>query len=506
MNALAQKGSQTGGAGGRGILDPTGRGGASIQRRIVHGFFGTTTLALLLTAGALFSIAMLQFRQDTEENLRVLARVTGANVEASLLFDDDQTAVETLRALKSVESIEAAIVYDRTGEIFARYVRSDVERFHPPQTLAFEPEWTRDAIDLAWPIGGGDEQVGVIFLRSGTREARSFLLKSVGIFAGVLVLSLVLCWFGAVRLRESIAVPLAHLVEGAASMADGDLSTQVAVTSDDETGVLARAFNAMVDSLRGLVSQVGENTRYVAEATGRLSASSSAMREEAQRQELAVDSTAESVGSIISSMHSVTENVEALSETALETSSAAIEMDSSIAETASHIDELSEIIDTTASSVVEMTSAIREIARSADTLNQSTESTTQALELLSRSVRTVESNATESQALAEETAQKAEQGVSAVHQTVEGMMEIQASFKGIDAVVQSLSEKSESIGAVVKVIESVVEQTNLLALNAAIISSQAGEHGRAFSVVAEEVRSLAERTAASTREIADLID
>jgi len=478
----------------------------SIQRRIINGFFATTTLALVLTAGALFATTLVQFRDDINENLLVLARVTGANSEASLLFDDDQAAIETLRALKAVESISAAVVYNSEGNVFAKYVRSDVQGFRPPRELSFEPNWSRDYIDLAAKINMGDEQIGTIFLRSDTDQVQAFLMTSMGIVVGVLIISLVVCWFGASRLRRSIADPLELLVQGAASMAEGDLSTQVAVRSNDETGVLARAFNAMADSLRGLVSQVGQNTRYVGEAMGKLTAASSAMQEEAQRQEEAVESTAESLGGIITSMHTISSNVEALSETAIETSSAAIEMDSSIAETATHIDDLSEIIDTTASSVVEMTSAIREIARSADTLNQSTESTAQALELLSGSVRSVESNAQESHSLSDQTAQKAEEGMSAVHETVEGMVEIQDSFKGIDSIISSLSEKSESIGAVVKVIESVVEQTNLLALNAAIISSQAGEHGRAFSVVAEEVRSLAERTASSTREIADLID
>ncbi|MCR9094102.1 MAG: methyl-accepting chemotaxis protein [bacterium] len=478
----------------------------SIQRRIQRGFFVTTGLALVLTAGALFTTASLQFRQDMDENLRVLARVTGANSEASLLFDDDQAAMETLRALKAVESIEAAVVYDGDGRVFAKYVRADIEGFRPPRDLSYEPTWTREHIDLAAKIRMGEEQIGTVYLRSDTKQVQAFLFTSLAIVFGVVVISLVLCWWGAARLQQTIATPLEQLVQGAASMAAGDLSTQVTVSSDDETGALARAFNAMVDSLRGLVSQVGENTRYVATAMGKLTSASTTMREEAQRQEEAVESTAESIGSIIASMHTVNANVEALSETAIETSSAAIEMDSSIAETANHIDELSEIIETTASSVVEMTSGIREIARSADILNQSTESTAQALELLSGSVRTVESNANESHALSDQTQSKAEQGMSAVHQTVEGMVEIQESFEGIESIISSLSEKSESIGAVVKVIESVVEQTNLLALNAAIISSQAGEHGRAFSVVAEEVRSLAERTASSTREIADLID
>lgn len=478
----------------------------SIQRRIVISFFATTGLALVLTAGALFTTAFVQFRQDMDENLSVLARVTGANSEASLLFDDDQSATDTLAALKAVESIEGAVVYDRSGEVFAKYVRADIDDFMPPSDLSFTPRWRQDHIDLASKIMMGDEEIGTIFLRSDTKQVTAFLFMSIGIVAGVLLISFFLCWYGAARLRRSIANPLERLVDGAASMAEGDLSTQVAVRSNDEMGVVARAFNAMVDSLRALVSRVGENTSYVARAMGQLKAAATAMREEAARQEQAVESTSESVGRIITSMYSVNANVEALSDTAIETSSAAIEMDSSIAETASHIDELSEIIDTTASSVVEMTSAIREIARSADTLNQSTESTAQALELLSGSVRTVESNATESHALSDETAQKAEQGMSAVHETVGGMVEIQQSFKGLDSIISNLSEKSESIGAVVKVIESVVEQTNLLALNAAIISSQAGEHGRAFSVVAEEVRSLAERTASSTREIADLIE
>ncbi|MCK4546426.1 MAG: hypothetical protein KAW17_03200 [Candidatus Eisenbacteria sp.] len=71
--------------------------------------------------------------------------------------------------------------------------------------------------------------------------------------------------------------------------------------------------------------------------------------------------------------------------------------------------------------------------------------------------------------------------------------------------VRNLGSRSGEIGSVVEVIESIADETNLLALNAAIIAAQAGEHGRSFAVVAEEIRELAERTSSSTKEVADLV-
>ena len=99
----------------------------------------------------------------------------------------------------------------------------------------------------------------------------------------------------------------------------------------------------------------------------------------------------------------------------------------------------------------------------------------------------------------------AENGQAKVRQTIEGMNEIREATETAEQVIKSLGRRTKEIGAIVDVIDDVADETNLLALNAAIIAAQAGEHGRAFSVVADEIKDLADRVLASTKEIGTLI-
>lgn len=99
----------------------------------------------------------------------------------------------------------------------------------------------------------------------------------------------------------------------------------------------------------------------------------------------------------------------------------------------------------------------------------------------------------------------AESGASVVHSTVSGMQKIAIRVQEAAKTVENLGARSDQIGAIIGTIEDIADQTNLLALNAAIEAARAGEQGRGFAVVADEVRALAERTTKATKEIGDMI-
>jgi len=334
-------------------------------------------------------------------------------------------------------------------------------------------------------------------------EIYNLILWAMGISLVSFLGSLGLVYF---TISRYIAKPVLDMQAVAGRIAEGDLTNSIAVQGKDEIAALAAAINTTTLNLKGMLMNIRKISDGVSYVTQDVESSSDSILASAETQKKAIENTTSSVDLLDTSINEVSQSTEDLAESASNTSSSILQMSKSIDTVAEGARTFDESAQETAAALEEMIANIKQIAESLETLSSSSDNIATSIDEVNMTVKEVEHLANESVVMAEKvTSVASDQGMRAIDAAMEGMNDIKTSVTSLAAVINTLGKRSDDIGKILKVINEVTDQTNLLSLNAAILATQAGEHGKSFAVVADHIADLAERTAASTKEISSLI-
>ena len=299
---------------------------------------------------------------------------------------------------------------------------------------------------------------------------------------------------------KSVSERIRDIAEG-----EGDLSKRLEVRSGDEIGRLASGFNLFAEKLSQLISKTRSTSEKVTSTSKEIMSGSREIMQGSDIQINATESTSISIEQMNSSVANVAESSEKLTTISKESAEAIQQMAIAMEEIAKNSTILKESVEETSSSILWMSSSVNQIDENVEALLTEADATSSSMSQMDRSLKEMRSYITETVGLSREVSEDAIGGKKTVEMTMEGMGRIREYSKEIFQVIRNLQKQTENIGKFLNVIDEVAEQTNLLALNAAIIAAQAGDRGKGFGVVANEMKELADRTAASTHEIHEII-
>ncbi len=472
--------------------------------------FGSFSVVLVLILFPLFFVIPAQVQSHLIADLTRQGERLAADVSRRVRLDappkDNADAIQEAIA-EQKGSVALVVVIDKEGSISASNPGAE-----PTAAGNFLREFREARSPLRHVVSSGEPLVAapitggyVVVVMNRAEVSRLLLDLQRTLLAALLagcVFYMVLVW---VVSRFFILRPLNSMLEVANKLSEADLTFRVDPAPSDELGTLSEALNRIGQSLRETLSRVRGVSEGVAHVIEQLSRTGNTVTTGATTVLSRVEETSSSMVEMMASLRGIAENVEVLYQSAEESSSSIMEMAATNDEVAENVQAMAASVEETTSAIEQMTYSIKEVAKNIEDLYASSEETSSSMNEMDVSIGQVEMNANETAKLSEQVSSDAETGVEALQKTLAGIDKIKDTSRTASSVIESLGKRIQEIGNILNVIDDVAEQTNLLALNAAIIAAQAGEHGKGFAVVAEEIKELAERTGASTKEIAELI-
>ena len=306
-------------------------------------------------------------------------------------------------------------------------------------------------------------------------------------------------------LSRDVTAPLHEMQRLAREMAQGNFDVTPRVFADDEVGHLADSFGETRSNLRGLLGRVGgsgatitDGVRVITDGTGLLLVRSRDQSELTESSSLALENVRGGIRSVLGAAETVTDLTQ-------DASSRALELQASAEEVARSMDYLFQSVEKTSASTTEMNASMNEMSKRTDVLAGIGEEVLSFVAQLDSTAGELLATSRSTADIAQQVREDARGGGEAVNRTVDGINVTHELTMSTAKTIDELQRSVGQISQILTVIEEVANRTNLLSLNAAIIAAQAGEQGAGFTVVADEIRELAERTRGSTKEIGTII-
>jgi methyl-accepting chemotaxis protein len=476
-------------------------------RKSISVKFIATVFLVLLIAQTIGSVAFTLYIRNTLsaqlKNRMERSAAIMAGVSSFPLLSFDYALIDTyMDEVAKDGEITSIHILDAQGKMVREKIKTE-----DAEIVSWNPFFLKKSFSVASPVISGAAKIGEVsihFTPASINNSISGNLLVITLYQGVVLIFL--GFLMTYLFNKNIKKPVLLINKAIEKITTGDLTVAVPDLGDNEIGSIAKGVTFLEQRLSKMIAKMVDTATNVSMAIRQVERTYGIVGEGITKQTNAVKDIIQSIGSANKTQSEVSDSIEKLLNFSTENVTSLLEMKATAEEMAAQTQRLFRATEDSYSVVLEMSQTSKAISASSGQALSAVEDTSASVEEVAASVREVEDHAGDSSKLADKVRDITSNiGMMSVVNAVEGMEAISDEVKKSADIIQRLGARSVDIEKVLSVIRDVTEQTNLLSLNAAILAAQAGEYGKSFSVVADEIRALSERTASSTREIGGIV-